>query len=55
VLDTLNRYQVTATQQLNHLLYMDNLKLFIKSDVQCKALLLAVHMFSDDVGLTFGI
>jgi len=55
LLDTLNGYQATATQQLNHMLYMDDLKLFAKSDVQLKTLLQAVNLFSDDVGLSFGI
>ena len=50
----LSGYQVTAATQLNHLLYMDDLKLFAKNDTQLNILLRTVKMFSDDVGLTLG-
>ena len=39
----------------DHLLYMDDLKLFAGSDAQLEVLSRTVHMFSDDVGLTFGL
>ena len=34
----------------DHLLYMDDLKLFAGSDARLEVLLRTVHMFSDDVG-----
>ena len=41
--------------QLNHLLHMDDLKLYARSDTHLETLLCTVHMFSADVGLTFGL
>ena len=55
LLDPLDGYQVTATEQLNHLVYMDDLKLFAKNNSQLHVLLRTVKMFSDDVGLVFGL
>ena len=55
LLDPLNGYQVTSDQQLTHLLYMDDLKLFARNDSQLQKLLHTVKMFSDGVGLTFGL
>ena len=37
------------------MLYMDDLKLFACTDTQLQVLLRTVKMFSDDVGLTFGL
>jgi len=55
LLDPLAGYQMRAAGQLNHLLYMDDLKLFAGSDALLEALLHTVHMFSEDVRLTFGL
>ena len=55
LLDGLGGYQATATRQINHLLYMDDLKLFARSDAQLEVLLRTVHMFSNDVRLSFGL
>ena len=55
LLDPLSGYQVAPDQQLTHLLYMDDLKLFARNDTQLHILLRTVKMFSDDVGLTFGM
>ena len=55
LLDPLDGYQVTTTEQLNHLVYMDDLKLFAKNNSQLHVLLRTVKMFSDDVGLVFGL
>ena len=55
LLDPLNGYQVTETEQHNHLVYMDDLKLFVKNNSQLHILLQTVKMFSDDVGLIFGL
>ena len=55
LLDPLSGYQATTTGKVNHLMYMDNLKLFAKSDVHLERLLHNVYMFSNDVCLTFGL
>ena len=55
LLDTLPGYQVTSDSQINHLLYMDDLKLYAKNDGQLHSLLSTVEMFSSDVGLSFGL
>ena len=41
--------------RLNHLLFMDDLKLFAKSYDQIDSLVRTVHMFSEDIGMEFGI
>ena len=53
LLDPLNGYQATTSGKVNHLLYVDDLKLFSKSDVHIERLLHTVYMFSKDVGVTF--
>ena len=55
LLDHLDGYHTKVAGQLNHLLYMDDLKLFTGSDRHLETLLRTVHMFSADVGLTFGL
>ena len=41
--------------KINHLLFMDDLKLFGKSYEQINALAQTVHIFSSDIGMEFGI
>ena len=41
--------------KLNHLLYMDDLKLFAKSEEQIDTLVRTVHVFSTDFGMEFGM
>ena len=41
--------------KINHLLFMDDLKLFGKSYEQTDSLVQTVHTFSIDVGMEFGI
>ena len=41
--------------KLNHLLIMDDLKLFFKSEKQMDTLVRTVHFFSTDVGMEFGM
>jgi len=55
LLDCLSGYQATPDKCINHLLYMDDLKLFAKNDCQLELLLHTVKMFSDDLGLDFGL
>ena len=41
--------------KLNHLLFMDDLKLYAKSEEQTNTLERTVHVFSTDIGMEFGI
>ena len=41
--------------RINHLLFMDDLKLFSKSNDQIDSLVNTVHTFSEDNGMEFGI
>ena len=41
--------------KLNHLLFMDDLKLYAKSEEQANTLLRTVHVFNTDIGMEFGI
>jgi hypothetical protein len=41
--------------KINHLLYMDDLKVYGKSEVQMGSLVSSIHMFSEDIGMEFGV
>ena len=41
--------------ELNHLLFMDCLKLFGKNDYQIDSLVQTVFTFSEDIGMEFGL
>ena len=41
--------------KLNHLLFIDDLKFFAKSKNQIDSLVQTVHIFSEDIGMQFGI
>ena len=41
--------------KLNHVLFMDHLKLYAKSEEQTNTLERTVHVFSTDIGMEFGI
>ena len=41
--------------KLNHLLFIDDLKLFAKSNNQIDSLAQTVHIFSEDIGMQFGM
>ena len=42
-------------EKINHLFYMDDLKLYGKNDYELEGLLGTVKTFSDDIGITFGL
>lgn len=42
-------------EQINHLLFMDDLKLFAKSEKGIESLIHTVRVFSSDIGMHFGI
>ena len=41
--------------KINHLLFMDDLKLFGKNEEQIDSLVKTIHIFSKDIGMEFGI
>ena len=41
--------------KINHLLFMDDLKLFGKNEEQIDSWVSTVHIFSKDIGIEFGI
>ena len=55
LLDHLDGYHTKVAGWLNHLLHMDDLKLYVGLDTHLEALLHTVHMFSADMSLTFGL
>ena len=48
-------YVTSRNQKLNHLLFMDDLKLYAKSERELDSLIQTVRIFSDDVGMVFGL
>ena len=52
--DTGYGYKIQG-QNISHLLYMDDLKLFANDDKDLEGMLQTVMKFSDDIGMTFGL
>ena len=48
-------YVTSRNQKLNNLLFMDNLKLYPKSERELDSLIQTVRIFSDYVGMVFGL
>ena len=49
-------YKLTRSQEkINHLMYMDDFKLFAKNEKEMETLIYAVRMYSQDIGMEFGI
>ena len=48
-------YVISQNQKLNHLLFMDGLKLYAKSERELNSLIQTMRIFSDDVGMVFGL
>ena len=48
-------YLTSRNQKLNNLLFMDNLKLYPKSERELDSLIQTVRIFSDYVGMVFGL
>ena len=42
-------------EKLNHLLFMDDLKIFAKSEREINGLISTVQILSNDIGMEFGI
>ena len=49
-------YKLSRSQEkINHLMYMDDIKLFAKNQRELETLILAVRIYSQDIGMEFGI
>ena len=44
-----------SKEKINHLLFMDDLKLYSRSEKGLDSLVQTVHVFSEDIGMEFGI
>ena len=49
-------YKLSRSQEkVNHLMYMDDIKLFAKNEKEQETLIQAVRMYSQDIGMEFGL
>ena len=49
-------YQLSKSQEkINHLMYMDDIKLFAKNKKELETLIQTVRIYSQDIGIEFGI
>ena len=48
-------YEFRTEEAINHLLFMDDFKLYSKRERSVDSLIQAVRMFSEDIGIQFGI
>ena len=48
-------YEMSGKVKINHLLYMDDLKLYGKNKEQIESLVNTVQLLSDDIGMKFGV
>ena len=55
LLNTTDLGYTVYRERLNHLFYMDDLKLYAKNDGDLEGLLHTVKMFSDDINMQFGL
>jgi len=53
--DTSIGSKLTSGYVINHLLYMDDLKFYAKSEEGIQSLVNTVNIFSSDIGMSFGI
>ena len=44
-----------SLEKINHLMYMDDIKLFAKYEREMETLIYAVRIYSQDIGMEFGI
>ena len=50
------RYKLSRLQEkISHLMYMDDVKLFIKNEKELETLIHAVRIYNQDTGMEFGI
>ena len=44
-----------SKKKINHILFMDNLKLYSRNEKGLDSLIQTIRVFSEDIGMTFGI
>ena len=44
-----------SLEKINHLMYMNDIKLFVKNEEELETLIHAVRIYSPDIGIEFGI
>ena len=50
------RYKLSRSQEdVNHLMYMDDIKLFVKNEKELETLIHTIRIYSQDIGMEFGI
>ena len=50
------RYKLSRSQEkINHLMYMDDIKLFTKNEKELETLIHTVRIYSQDIGMEYGI
>ena len=49
------RYTLGGGEKINHLLFMDELKLYGKSENEIERLVSTVEVFSQDIGMEIGV
>ena len=49
------RFTLEGGEKINHFLFMGDLKLYRKSENEMKGLVSTVEVFSQDIGMKFGI
>ena len=47
-------YKLSRSQEINHLMYMDDIKLFAKNEKELETIIHAVRIYSQDIGMEFG-
>ena len=48
-------FKLSRSQEINHLMYMDDIKLFAKKEKELETLIHAVKIYSQDIEMEFGI
>ena len=49
-------YKLSKSQEkINHLMYMDDIKLFAKNEKELETLIQTMRIYSEDIGMEFGI
>ena len=46
---------IKSHKKINHLMYMDDIKLFAKNERELETLIHAIRIYSQDIGMKFGI
>ena len=48
-------YKLRSQEKVNHLIYMDDIKLFAKNEKELKTIIHTVRIYSQNIGMGFGI